>query len=86
MIDNKDLPAVDSQRLGEILGGAVVLKDRRDRQTARVLTDAFGASHTPEIALSNGRVWLEHAYKEGLEHGRREERKAWDDKIKRIFE
>jgi hypothetical protein len=85
MFDDRDLPAVDTQRLAEILGGSVELKDCTDRRAARAITDAFGKTTTPESALRNARVWIESAYKDGKEAGIRQERESWRRKIRVIF-
>lgn len=84
-LDDSELPAVDTRRLAEILGGPVVLRDKLDRMAARVITDAFGQTTTPQAALANASVWIELARSEGVDAGVRAEKERWEWNVKKIF-
>ena len=66
------------------LGGDVKLRDHMDRYAARTLTDGTQGS-SAQSGIANARIWIEYAYRDGLEAGVRQERQRWEDKIKRIF-
>lgn len=86
--DFDDLPAVDGVELAHILGApnGVSLKGRKQRMAARVLTDAFRGKPSPGVVIANAVTWIEAAYQWGLTDGDRMARKAWDRKIRQLFD
>lgn len=54
------------------------------RMAARVLTDAYRASD-PQAAMINAVAWIRKAYDAGFSKDRADEKKYWENKIKKLF-
>lgn len=81
------IPAIDMERLAKALGfdhiNPALIEDWKDGYAARVLTDSHDKS--AEVAIANARAWIHYAYEKGREEGAREERREWEQKIRRLF-
>lgn len=57
------------------------------RMAARAITDSALGPHstTPADRLSNAQSWINHAYQEGVDFGKRIERASWQAKIRTLF-
>jgi len=93
--DPNELPAVNEQRLAELLGLKAWPADLKfnhiQRIAARTITDGLlprlhsVSGRVAEECLENAAAWIRSSYDDGFDAGRREERRIWAHKIATLF-
>jgi hypothetical protein len=80
--------SVNNKALAAVLGLKSWPEDFHNdhqRMAARVITDFVGGK-TPDVAISNATHWIDAAYTAGQAAGIALERRAWQEKIAKMFD
>jgi hypothetical protein len=91
-MSERDQPRINYSHevLERVLGGHVAsigVDNDNLRRAARAITDSVGphSEKSAQVKLANAVMWISDAHREGIEIGRLEERRIWEQKIMKLF-